>query len=132
MYLGSHQIHLIQDIEKIQRRAARWVLSGNTPYSSVTGMLKLLELPTLETRRHLSRLSQFHKIVAIYANLVQLYKFHPDNTVSNYRHLHQYRIIFTATRTTAYQQIKATFQRPLKNETAYPTTCMRLAQRNTS
>jgi len=58
-----HQIYQIHDIEKIQRRAARWVISDYNLYSSVTEMLKLLEWPTLQTRRRISRISLFHKIV---------------------------------------------------------------------
>jgi len=44
-----YQKYLIHDIEKIQRHAARWVMSDYSTYSSVTEMLKLLEWPTLET-----------------------------------------------------------------------------------
>jgi len=60
-----HQEYLIYDIEKIQHRAARWVLSDYSYYSSVTDMLKRLKWPTLQERRHVNRLSQFHKIVHI-------------------------------------------------------------------
>jgi len=50
------------DIEKIQRHAARWVLF-NYSYYSVTDMLIHLKWPTLQERRHVNNLSQFHKIV---------------------------------------------------------------------
>ena len=49
--------YLIYDIEKIQRHAARWVLSDFSWYSSVTDMLNFLEWPTLQERRHINRLS---------------------------------------------------------------------------
>ena len=58
-----HQQYLIDNIEKIQRRAARWVLSDYRQQSSVTNMLNQLHWPTLQLRRYVSRLSQIHKIV---------------------------------------------------------------------
>ena len=58
-----HQQYLIDNIEKIQRRAARWVLSDHRQQSSVTNMLNQLHWPTLQLRRYVSRLSQIHKIV---------------------------------------------------------------------
>ena len=51
----------IQLLEKIQRRAARWVLHDYNRYSSVTSMLQHLNWPTLETRRQISRLQILHK-----------------------------------------------------------------------
>ena len=80
----AYQKYLIHDIEKIQRHAARSVMSDYSTYSSVTEMLKLLEWPTLETRRRLSRLS-----LAIPQNSTPFYTSNtapnllPDNTVSN-------------------------------------------------
>jgi len=46
-----YQEYLIYDIEKIQRRAARWVLSDYSYYSSVTDMLNRLKWPTLQEKR---------------------------------------------------------------------------------
>ena len=46
-----HQEYLIYDIEKIQRRAARWVLSDYSYYCCVTDMLNRLKWPTLQERR---------------------------------------------------------------------------------
>ena len=53
----------IQRIEMVQRRAARWVLSDYSPYSSVSDMLGRLGWRTLEQRRADSRLVLFYKIV---------------------------------------------------------------------
>ena len=58
-----YQKYLTNNIEKIQRRAARWVLSNYRQQSSVTDMLHQLQWPSLQQRRYTSRLSQFHKIV---------------------------------------------------------------------
>ena len=43
----------IYELEKVQRRVARWILSRTT---SVTSLLSVLNIPTLQQRRQLSRL----------------------------------------------------------------------------
>ena len=55
----------IQRIEMVQRRAARWVLSDYSPYSSVSDMLGRLGWRTLEQRRADSRLVLFYKMVLL-------------------------------------------------------------------
>ena len=57
----------IQRIEMVQRRAARWVLSDYSPYSSVSDMLGRLGWRTLEQRRADSRLVLFYKIVPFHS-----------------------------------------------------------------
>ena len=47
----------VQNIEKIQRQAARFVSNDHLQTSSVTEMLKALDLPALETRRKAARLT---------------------------------------------------------------------------
>ena len=54
---------LIQKLEAVQRRAARFVCRDYSPYSSVTTMLKNLEWDTLQLRRKAARLTMMHKIV---------------------------------------------------------------------
>ena len=51
-----HQVGDIMKLEKVQRRAARWVLNNYSRFGSVTLMLDQLSWPTLQTRRKLSRL----------------------------------------------------------------------------
>jgi len=46
----------VQQLEKIQRRAARWVLNDFSRYSSVLAMIDHLSWPSLELRRKVSRL----------------------------------------------------------------------------
>ena len=53
----------IQRIEMVQRRAAQWVLSDYSPYSSVSDMLGRLGWHTLEQWHADSRLVLFYKIV---------------------------------------------------------------------
>ena len=67
-----YQEYLIYNLKEIQRRAARWVLSNYNYYSSVTDMLKTFKWPTLQKRRHISILSQFHKIIHQFTPSIQL------------------------------------------------------------
>ena len=124
----AYQKYLIH-AKKSQGRAARWVMLDYSPYSSVTEMLKLLEWPTLETRRCLSRLSLFHKIVYHSTPALQLPTYYLTTQYPT-RQLHQYRFIVPATSTTVYQQ--SYLRELLLNGTAYQVTCMKLALHNTS
>ena len=100
-----HQEYLIYEIEKIQRRAAKWALSDYNLYSSVTEMLKSLGWPTLESRRYItgSRLSQFckimHRITAIHLLPYYLPTQYPTRRL--YQHHFIYHLYPLAT---AYQQ----------------------------
>ena len=58
-----HEIVNIQALEKVQRRAARWVLSEYGRHSSVTSMLAQLGWPTLQHSHFRSRIIFFHKII---------------------------------------------------------------------
>jgi len=53
----------INELEKVQRRAARWAISAYNWSSSVTSMLEVLQWPTLPKRRSISRLHMFYKSV---------------------------------------------------------------------
>ena len=58
--------HLIKDItalEKIQRKAARWITGNFQRHASVTGMLASLGLDSLEERRRIARLVLLYKIL---------------------------------------------------------------------
>ena len=109
-----YQEYLKYDLEKIQRRAARWVLSNyNYNYSSVTDMLKTLKWPTLQERRNISRLSQLHKIIHQLAySLHTVTIIFPNKAVPNYRQLHQHRFIIPFSSTVMYQ--KSFFPNTLK------------------
>ena len=56
-----YQTVYITSIEKVQRRAARWVLNNYSRYSSVTTMLQQLQWSTLEERHKKARLSLLYK-----------------------------------------------------------------------
>ena len=53
----------INKIEKVQRRAARWVSNDYSSYSSITDMLSSLGWRSLENRRTDTRLAMFYKMV---------------------------------------------------------------------
>ena len=65
----SHGSGLVNDVEMVQRRAARFVLSKYGRNESVTDMLSELEWQTLESRRMVARLSLFYKM---YNHLIPL------------------------------------------------------------
>ena len=50
-------------LEKIQRSAARWVLSSYSRTTSVTSLLEQLKLEPLQTRRRIQRLAFMYKIL---------------------------------------------------------------------
>ena len=56
------QHYLIHKIEMVQRQAARYIMNDYSYTSSVSDMLKTLNLPTLEQRRIHSSLVMFYKI----------------------------------------------------------------------
>ena len=58
-----HTKSQINQIEKVQRRAARFVSNRYNNTSSVTNMLEKLNWPSLEIRRTRSRLIMFYKII---------------------------------------------------------------------
>ena len=53
----------IQALESFLRRAARFCLGDYSRYSSVTSMLLLLGLPSLQSRRKLAKLTIMYKII---------------------------------------------------------------------
>ena len=61
--LDPYQVGDIAKLEKVQRRAARWVLNNYDRLNSVTQMLDKLSWLTLQTRRHISRLQTLHKVL---------------------------------------------------------------------
>ena len=60
---SPHQKNLTQQIEKVQRRAARYVTGNFNPRASVSAMLTQLEWETLEQRRLKARVTMCYKII---------------------------------------------------------------------
>ena len=53
----------IQKLESVQRRAARFCSGDFSRYSSLTSMLLLLDLPSLESKRKLAKLTTMYKLI---------------------------------------------------------------------
>jgi len=90
-----HQLYLINTLEKVQRRAARWVTSEYNPVSSVTYLLDQLNWKSLQSRRCVERLNLLYKV--LYHNL-------PSIHLSEYFKPPSSTYIIPPTRTHAYQQ----------------------------
>ena len=58
-----YQAKHIQQLESVQRRAARFVTKEHSRFTSVTELLKRLEWRSLQERRLIARLAMFHKTV---------------------------------------------------------------------
>ena len=102
MPLLPYYIKDIQQLEKVQRRAARWVLNDYSYMSSVTSMLRQLSWPTLKMRRKISRISILHK--AIYHQLslfIPPYYLPPVRATKQY---HPLRFVLPCSSTTSYQE----------------------------
>ena len=99
-----YQKYLTNNTEKIQRWAARWVLSDYHQQSSVTDMLHQLQWASLQQHRYTSRLSQFHKIVCHHTTTALNIPSYFLLTSYPTRQLHMYRFIIPSISTTSYQQ----------------------------
>jgi len=96
-YYNSH----IQQLEKVQRRAARWINNDYSRFSSVTAMLNELSWPSLQTRRKISRLQILHKILNNQLAIsIPPYYLQPTRTTRSYHQLH---FIIPSSSTTSYQ-----------------------------
>ena len=111
-----HHVAEITELEKVQRRAARWVLNDYGRFSSVTVMLDQLSWPTLQTRRRLSRLQTLHKI--FYQQLALIIPPHYLPTVQSTRQYHPLHYILPYSATTAYQN--SYFSRTIKDWNTLP------------
>ena len=96
-----HQVGDIMKLEKVQRRAARWVLNNYSIFGSVTLMLDQLSWPTLQTRRKLSRLQTLHKV--FYQQLALTVPLYYLPTTRSTRQYHPLHFILPYSSTTAYQ-----------------------------
>ena len=86
----------ILQIEKIQRRAARWTTSGFSSRSSVTAMLEKLGWRSLQQRRAYARLCLFFCIVSGLVAIPMPEYIQPNNRVSRYCHSMAFRQVHTS------------------------------------
>ena len=92
----------VDKLEKIQRRAARWVISDYNRTSSVTQILNQLSWPTLRTRRKISRLQLLHKI--LHQDISLSISPYCQSVERQTRHYHPLHFILPKPSTTSYQQ----------------------------
>ena len=92
----------IQKLEKVQRRAARWVLNDFSRYSSVTRMIEHLTWPSLELRRKISRLQTLYKIIHTHYSLTIPPLF--TSMERSTRLYHPSRFVLPISHTNSYQQ----------------------------
>lgn len=94
---SPHTQTQIDQVENVQRRAARWIKSDYNRTSSVTNMLNSLQLRRLDLRRIDARLSLFYKI---HHNLVAIPVtdyLTPMNRPARHSHTLSYRLITATT-----------------------------------
>ena len=85
-------------LEKVQRRAARWVLSDYSYHSCVTAMLHQLKWQPLATRRKHQRLNLFYQVIH---GLVGLsLPDYIDFTSRSTRNHHPFHLVLPSTSTT--------------------------------
>ena len=103
----------IQQLEKVQRRAARWVLNDYRYTSSVTLMLKQLSWPTLMLRRRISRLSILYKAIQQQLSLT-IPSYYLPSTIRSTRQYHPSQFVLPCSSTTLYQHSYCISQGQLK------------------
>ena len=86
------QVYLINSIEKVQRRAARYVYNDYRSDSSVTSMISKLYWESLETRRTKAGLIMFYKMFNGIAN-IPFNQYIQLSTLNSTRHSHQFKLI---------------------------------------
>ena len=91
-----HTKEKILQLEKVQRRAARWTTSSFDYRSSVTAMINSLGWRTLEQRRADARLCLFYKIVYGLVAVPLPHYIQPSNRVSRYCHSMTFRRLQTS------------------------------------
>lgn len=88
-----YETGLINMIERVQRRAARFILSRYSQTDSVTEMLQLLKLPPLAERRHVARLKFLFLLWKRHFNINATHYLVPQRgRASRGTHEHNFRI----------------------------------------
>ena len=82
----------IQTLEKVQRRAARWVMNDYSWYGSVSNMLNNLNWPSLHLRHRISRLQTFYKATYKLSALSIPSYFAPPQRLTRHFHPLHYRM----------------------------------------
>ena len=120
-----YQQYLIDNIEMVQRRAARWVKNEYGTTTSVTAILKDLEWNTLSRRRQHSRLTLFFKFLHQDPPVIGIpHHYLPFTLTHCTRQTHHLRYIPPSLTTTYYQ--KSFFLEQLLIGITYPMTLLKV------
>ncbi len=92
---SPHQKELVNSIEMVQRRAARYVLHMYQRTESVTEMLKILEWDTLDQRRMRARVVMGYRIIHGLV-MIPADQLIPASDITR-GHVHKYKQIYTRT-----------------------------------
>ena len=117
----------IQQLEKVQCRAARWVLNDNRYTSSVTLMLKQLSWPTLMLHRKISRLSILYKAIHQQLSLT-IPSYYLPPTIQSTRQYHPSHFVLFCSSTTSHQH--SYFTRTIKDWNSLPTAIIEINSHN--
>lgn len=98
---NPHTQSNIQQVEKVQRRAVRWVANDYSRHSSVTEMQQALGWRSLEDRRLSTCLTMFHKIV--YCHVAVPLPSYIRKPIRQLRHSHSQSFIQLHSNTDAYK-----------------------------
>ena len=79
-------------LEKVQRRAARYVTGRFRNRSSVDSMIHTLNLPPLAQRRKEARLTMLHKITSGTVAIQKEQYLQPPQRLSRHMHINSYKI----------------------------------------
>ncbi len=92
-----HQQNQIQKLERIQSKAARFVLNCYNPMASVTQMEQELSQTTLQSRRFTTRMTMCYKAVHGLVHLPFPDYLTPKSRTMKGEHTHQYTVVQTRT-----------------------------------
>ena len=122
-----HYVGDIMELEKVQRRVARWVLNDYDRFSSVSSMLNQLSWPTIQSGHKLSRLHTLHKV--FYHQLSLSIPPYYLSTIGSTRQYHPLHYILPCSFTTAHQN--SYFLRTISDWNKLPTRLIEVTDSDT-
>ena len=95
VFWDPYQQYLINEIEKVQRRAARWVMGDCRYISSVSSMISALQWPSLEWHLH-NRLTFYNFVnkVTVFDLLPSTYNIPPPHYIIRWSSMSHYQMSY--------------------------------------
>ena len=112
-----HYFGNIMELEKVQWRAARWVLNDYGQFNSVSSIVNQSSWPNLQSRHKLSRLHTLHKV--FYHQLSLSIPLYYLSTIRSTRQYHPLHYILPCSSMTAHQN--SYFSRTISDWNKLPT-----------